>query len=157
MSGPLPVLVHGDRMIADARTPNTFLILPLNPIRDAAGNCFTGSAPLGCELSVNGPYGGTIGRNTYRRPGNSFQNVAVMRNFDLSGVGRKGLRLQFRAEFYNPLNHSNLYVNYNTNDAAQPSLNTRTGAIPGVTASYGTPDRLPQEARQVVLALKLLF
>ncbi|HMC61239.1 MAG TPA: hypothetical protein VKJ01_18770, partial [Candidatus Solibacter sp.] len=80
-----------------------------------------------------------------------------MRNFDLSRLGRQGLRLQFRAEFYNPLNHSNLYVNYRTNDAAQQSFNTGTGTTPGVTASYGTPDRLPQEARQVVLALKILF
>jgi hypothetical protein len=158
VTGQLPAVLSGSHMVADARTPNTFLILPLNPIRDSAGNCWTGgSAPLTCELSVNGPYGGTIGRNNYRRPGTGFQNVAVMRNFDLSRLGRQGLKLQFRAEFYNPLNHSNLYVNYNTNDAAQQSFNTRTGTAPGVTASYGAPDRLPQEARQVVLALKLLF
>jgi hypothetical protein len=157
VTGPLPARLSGNQMVADARTPNTFLILPLNPIRDSAGNCFAESTPLTCDLSVNGPYGGTIGRNTYRRPGTAFQNLAVMRNFDLSRLGRKGLKLQFRAEFYNPLNHSNLYVNYNTNDAAQQSFNTRTGTTSGVTASYGAPDRLPQEARQVVLALKILF
>src|SRR6202043_1670920 len=44
-----------------------------------------------------------------------------------------------------------------TNDAAQQSFNTRTGTTPGVTASYGAPVRLPQEARQVGLALKILF
>ncbi|HXB71225.1 MAG TPA: TonB-dependent receptor [Candidatus Acidoferrales bacterium] len=157
VTGPLPALLSGSRMVADALTPNTFLILPLNQIRDSAGNCYTGSAPLSCEMSVNGPYGGTIGRNNYRRPGTAFQNLAVMRNFDLSRLGRQGLKLQFRAEFYNPLNHSNLYVNYNSNDAAQQSFNTRTGTTPGVTASYGAPDLLPQEARQVVLALKILF
>jgi hypothetical protein len=154
VAGPLPARLSGSQMVADARTPNTFLVLPLNPIRDSAGNCRTGNTPLTCELSVNGPYGGTIGRNNYRRPGTGFQNLAVMRNF---GLGRQGLKLQFRAEFYNPLNHSNLYVNYNTNDAAQQSFNTSTGTTPGVTASYGAPDRLPQEARQVVLALKILF
>jgi hypothetical protein len=157
VTGTLPARLSDSQMVADARTPNTFLILPLNPIRDSAGNCPTGNTPLTCERSVNGPYGGTIGRNNYRRPGTGFQNLAVMRNFDLSRLGRQGLKLQFRAEFYNPLNHSNLYVNYNTNDAAQQSFNTRTGTTPGVTASYGAPDRLPQEARQVVLALKILF
>ena len=157
VTGPLPARLSGSQMVADARTPNTFLILPLNPIRDSAGDCWNSTTPLTCELSVNGPYGGAIGRNNYRRPGTGFQNLAVMRNFDLSRLGRQGLKLQFRAEFYNPLNHSNLYVNYNTNDAAQQSFNTRTGTTPGVTASYGTPDGLPQEARQVVLALKILF
>ena len=157
VTGPLPAQFSSSQMVADSLTPNQFLVLPLNPIRDSAGNCWTGSTPLSCEPSVNGPYGGTIGRNNYSRPGTAFQNLAVMRNFDLSRLGRQGLRLQFRAEFYNPLNHSNLYVNYRTNDAAQQSFNTGTGTTPGVTASYGTPDRLPQEARQVVLALKILF
>src|SRR5450432_593256 len=157
VTGPLPAQFSSSQMVADSLTPNQFLVLPLNPIRDSAGNCWTGSTPLSCEPSVNGPYGGTIGRNNYSRPGTAFQNLVVMRNFDLSRLGRQGLRLQFRAEFYNPLNHSNLYVNYRTNDAAQQSFNTGTGTTPGVTASYGTPDRLPQEARQVVLALKILF
>src|SRR5437868_11478140 len=31
--GQLPSLLHGSRMVPDARTPNAFLILPLNLIR----------------------------------------------------------------------------------------------------------------------------
>jgi hypothetical protein len=157
VTGPLPAEFSSGQMIADPLTPNDFLILPLNPIRDSAGNCLTETAPLSCQLSGNGPFGGTIGRNNYRRPGTIFQNLAIMRNFDLSGFGRPGIRLQVRAEFYDPLNHSNLYVNYKTNDAAQRSFNTSAGGVPGVTASFGTPNGLPQEARQVVLALKILF
>jgi hypothetical protein len=152
-AGPFP----SGHLPADALTPNTFLYLPLNPIRDADGNCLAGSAPLSCQVSLNGPYSGTIGRNTFRRPGTAFQNLAVMRKFDLSRLGRPGLVLQLRAEFYNPLNHSNLYVNFRTNDAAQQSFNTRSGSVPGVTASYGTPDQMPQEARQLVLAVKIAF
>ncbi len=139
-------------LLPDPLRPNTFLYLPLNVIRDSAGNCVAGAAPLACEPSVNGPYNGIIGRNTYTRPGTQFQNVALIKNFELS-VLREGMRLQFRAEFYNPFNHSNLYVNVGTNNVAQRSFN----GIPGVTASYGTPDRLPAEARQTVLALKLTF
>jgi hypothetical protein len=38
------------------------------------------------------------------------------------------------------------------------SFNTAGGAsIPGVLASFGTPERFPQEARQLVLAVKLIF
>jgi len=157
VTGPLPAEFSANQMVADALTPNEFLILPLNLIRDSVGNCLQGSSPLACQLSGNGPYGGTIGRNSYRRPGTAFQNLAVMRNFDLSRLGRQSLKLQLRAEFYNPLNHSNLYVNYQTNDAAQLSFNTTKASSPGVTASFGTPDGLPQEARQVVLAIKILF
>ena len=43
VTGPLPAVLSGSQMVADARTPNTFLILPLNPIRDSAGNCRTGN------------------------------------------------------------------------------------------------------------------
>jgi hypothetical protein len=45
VTGALPALLNGSRMVADSRTPNTFLILPLNPIRDSAGNYLTGRAP----------------------------------------------------------------------------------------------------------------
>jgi hypothetical protein len=48
-------------------------------------------------------------------------------------------------------------VNFKTNDAAQQSFNASSGTSPGVTASYCAPDCLPQEARQVVLAIKILF
>jgi hypothetical protein len=157
VSGQLPAEFSRGQMLPDALTPNDFLILPLNPIRDSAGNCLQASLPLMCQLSGNGPFGDTIGRNNYRRPGTTFQNLAIMRNFDLSRLGRQGIRLQLRTEVYNPLNHSNLYVNYKTNDAAQRSFNTTSGSSPGVTASFGTPDGLPQEARQIVLALKVLF
>src|SRR5579872_329968 len=92
-------------LVPDPLRPNTFLYLPLNVIRDSAGNCVAGAAPLACQISINGPYNGIIGRNTYTRPGTQFQNVALIRNFELSGV-REGMRLQFRAEFYNPFNHS---------------------------------------------------
>jgi hypothetical protein len=68
------------------------------------------------------------------------------------------MKLQWRAEFYNLLNHSNLYLKTGTGNVAAPSFNTQTGqSVPGVVASFGTPERAPQEARQIVMALKFIF
>ena len=68
------------------------------------------------------------------------------------------MQLQCRAEFYNVFNHSNLYLKALTTNMAAASFNTdiRT-RIPGVVATYGAPDQFPQEARQIVLGLKLIF
>lgn len=158
-TGALPQVLWGEAIVADALTPNAFLILPLNPIRTPKGSCIPNATPFGCQLSLNGPFEGTIGRNGYRRPGTHFQNVALIKNFNLSrSAGRESMTLQFRAEFYNLLNHSNLYVKVGTGNLASAPFNPATGlATPGVLASFGTPNRFPQEARQIVMALKLIF
>jgi hypothetical protein len=145
--------------VSDARAPNAFLILPLNLVRYADGACIPDAAPLACQLSVNGPFDGALGRNTFRRPGTLFQNFALIKNFDLPSIGgREGMKLQWRAEFYNLMNHSNLYLKVDTGNVAAPTFNTQLGqTVPGVVASFGTPDRAPQEARQIVMALKFIF
>ena len=100
------------------------------------------------EISVNGPFDGTLSRNTYRAPGTYYQNTALMKNFPLP---REGMKLQFRAEFYNLFNHPNLYVNGNTNDVSISSFKSKTGQFgPGVTASF-------RDSRQIVPALRLTF
>jgi len=95
----------------------------------------------------------------FRRPGTQFQNLAFIKNFDFPASSRReALKLQFRAEFYNLFNHSNLYFRADTADVGVSSFNTSGGtSVPGVLASYGTPERFPQEARQLVLAVKLIF
>jgi hypothetical protein len=153
VTGTPPLMLYGSRRIADVRTPNSFLIVPLNSIRYSTGACNPEAAPFACELSVNGPYGDIIGRNTDQRPGTFFNNLAIVRQFAL----REGVRMQIRAEFYDTVNHSNLYINRNSSNLALASFNTAAASTPGVTASYGTPDRQPQEARQVVLALRVTF
>ena len=68
------------------------------------------------------------------------------------------MQVQCRAEFYNVFNHSNLYLKPLTTNIAAASFNTdKRTRIPGVVATYGSHDRFPQEARQVVLGLKLSF
>ena len=159
VTGPLPGALQGSNLLADARTPNAFLILPLNTVRRADGSCVEAAAPFGCQVSVNGPFQGSLGRNVFRGPGTHFQNLAFIKNFNLPASGRReGTKLQFRAEFYNFFNHSNLYFKADTANVAVSSFNTTGGAsVPGVLASFGTPERFPQEARQLVLAVKLTF
>jgi hypothetical protein len=51
--------------------------------------------------SVNGPFTGTLGRNTFRAPGLQTWNVSFFRNFKITETAK----LQFRAEFFNLFNH----------------------------------------------------
>jgi hypothetical protein len=142
----------------DLQTPNAVLYLPVNPIRYTSGDCIPNSAPFRCLESVNGPYTGALGRNTFSRPGLFWGNLAIAKNIGLSQhLGREGISLQIRAEFYNFLNHSNLYIKSDTTNISAASFNTTKGAIPGVVASRGTPENGPQEARQIVIAIRLIF
>ncbi len=136
-------------LIPDTTSPNHFLYLPINEVYDPnTGACIANSAPFACEISVNGPFNDTLPRNSFRQPGTYYQNTAIMKNFPLT---KEGIQLQFRAEFYNLFNHSNLYLNGSSLDVSSQSFATMTGTqVPGVTASY-------RDNRQIVLALKLLF
>ncbi len=159
LTGEAPQVLGADHLQVDARTPNAFLILPVNRVRYRNGSCIAAAKPFGCQLSVNGPFDGSLGRNTFRRPGTHFQNVALAKNINLPEIGGvEGMQLQYRAEFYNLFNHSNLYLKAPTTNVAAASFNTSLRSrVPGVVASYGTPESFPQEARQIVLALKLIF
>ena len=60
--------------------------------------------------------------------------------------------LQFRAEFFNLMNHSNLYADPNTNLLASGQVLARRG-VPPSHELYGTPfDR-----RNIQLGLRLSF
>jgi TonB dependent receptor len=145
LTGPVP---HTTRT-ADSVSPNSYLYLALNEVYDpVSGLCVEDAAPFACEISVNGPFVDTLPRNAFRQPGLFFQNTALLKNFPMP---REGTRLQFRAEFYNILNHSNLYVNPTSTDVSTPSFTQPNGDfVPGGTASF-------RDNRQIVLALKLIF
>ena len=146
LTGPAPQV---GPLVPDAVSPNHFLYLPINSVYDpVTGLCIANAAPFACEISVNGPFEGTLPRNTFRQPGLFFLNTAVLKSFPLP---RGDAQLQFRAEFYNLFNHSNLYVNGNSTDVSNPTFsNTANQTAPGVTASF-------HDNRQIVLALKLIF
>jgi len=69
--------------------------------------------------SVNGPFTGTIGRNTFRAPGLQTWNMSFFRNLKFTET----TTLQLRAEFFNLFNHPNLFVAGGTNNIANNSGN----------------------------------
>ena len=82
------------------------------------------------------------------QPGTYSQDTALLKNIPLP---KEGMKLQFRAEFYNLFNHPNLHINGGTNDVnASPFTRSDGQSVPGVTANFG-------DNRQIVLALKLIF
>jgi carboxypeptidase family protein/TonB-dependent receptor-like protein len=155
LTGSLPEILSPSEYVPDSRVPNSFLILPVNPVRSGS-NCIPNITPFACQISGNGPFEGTLGRGVFRRPGTQSHDIAFMKNIDLSRIS-EGLKVQYRAEFYNIFNHSNLYINTGSLDVGATTFTSSTGSTPGVTASYGTPRNRPQEARQIVMALKITF
>jgi hypothetical protein len=145
LTGAMPRTV----LVSDSISPNSYLYLPINEVYDpVSGLCNANAAPFACEISVNGPFQSTLPRNTFRQPGLFYQNTALLKNFPLP---REAMKLQFRAEFYNVFNHSNLYVNGPSTDVSTNGFTKPSGnLVPGVTASF-------RDNRQIVLALKLIF
>ncbi len=92
----------------------------------------------GCTFSTpspNAPFG-NLGRNAFRGPGLEQWDLSLNKYFTI----REGIRLQWRNEFFNVMNHTNFGVpNQQSNNAA---FGTITNAYP---------------ARQIQFALKLLF
>src|SRR5262249_50947470 len=99
--------------------------------------------------SVNGPFVGTIGRNTFRAPGLQTWNLSFLRNIDLT----ESKKLQFRAEMFNPFNHPNLFVAGGPNNIATNTTN------PGEATRGGLFDNINnvEQHRNVQLALKFIF
>jgi len=81
------------------------------------------------------PYG-NLGRNAFRSPGFEQWDFAANKNFRI----RESIRLQFRSEFFNLLNHTNLGV---------PDTKTTDAAFGTIRSTY--------PSRQIQFALKLLF
>jgi hypothetical protein len=93
-----------------------------------AGSAFTLPTP-------DAPFG-NLGRNAFRAPGFEQWDLAVNKNFTIT----ESARLQFRSEFFNLLNHTNLGIpNQQANSTAFGSI---TGTFP---------------ARQIQFGMKLMF
>ena len=136
-------------MTPDPLSPNQFLYLPANQIRNRDGSCIPNATPFACLVSIYDPLDDTLPRSIYRRPGTYFQDIAFAKNIRV----REQVRVQLRAEFYNLLNHANREVSTASVGNGIP-LNEPVfagGAVAGVVAQYGgTP-------RQVVMAAKVIF
>ena len=103
---PFTISVFGD-------TANAGTILGENPIRaNYTGAPIFGSGPRTSDAWFNpaafaAPPAfsfGNVGRNSIYGPGMQSLDLALQRQFDLT----EGVNFQFRAEFFNALNHTNL-------------------------------------------------
>ena len=81
------------------------------------------------------PYG-DLGRNAFRAPGLEQWDFAADKSFQI----REGMKLQFRSEFFNLLNHTNFGV---------PDTKTTDAAFGTIRTTYAS--------RQIQFGLKLLF
>jgi hypothetical protein len=95
------------------------------------------------------PDGLFLSRNTFRTPGYWNFDAGILKNFKLP---REGMGIQFRAEFFNLFNHSNLYADPNTNLLSSGQVLARRGVPPGHEL-YGTV----YDRRNIQLGLRFTF
>ncbi len=136
--------------------------LPSAPAAFAATNCTVNNAAAKTGFynpaaGVTPPAGntfcqnlvGTAGRNSLYGPGLKTFDFSAFKNFNL----REHLRLQFRAEFFNILNHPNLAAPNFLNDSNN-SIFDSTGQRIGNAGVIGSTST---SSRQIQLGLKLVW
>jgi len=101
-------------------------------------SCFTAAPAVAGGVLV-----GNAGRNRFYGPGLTTVDFAAFKNFQFT----ERLRLQFRAEFFNLLNHPNFAAPNFLNDANN-SIGTATAGVIGSTST---------SSRQIQLGLKLVW
>jgi hypothetical protein len=124
-----------------------------NPIRPSWNPAFAGKLILGSPslyfdpnafvTPASGTYG-NVGRDTMIGPGIVSLDASLIKNTSVT----ERLRVQFRAEFFNALNHANLST---PNPVVFTAANTAPSPTAGVVTATSTT------SRQVQFGLKLLF
>jgi len=169
---------HGNRLvegwqlsgIESLHTGVPFTVLSYNG-RDGLGNNFATSRPnliAGCDITTNQSrlhwfnpacfqlqQPGTLG-NAGRNIGTSPSYAAFDLNVAKETRITERTTLQFRAEFFNILNHTNF--NYPTLNAFNGNPNPANGGLPGSPApTAGLITSIVGTSRQIQFGLKLLF
>jgi hypothetical protein len=91
-----------------------------------------------------------LGRNTFRGPGYATMDASLFKEFPLRSGRPEGLRLQFRAEFFNLANR----VNVRNVSNSLGTYNATTRRWSNVNFGRST---LAFEGRQIQFALKVIF
>jgi hypothetical protein len=148
--------------------PNAYFDGPFgyaNPISGTSewGDCGVGEgATTGCPFPSN-----MSGRNSFRAPGLWNIDAGLYKNIHLT----ERFTLQFRSEFYNVMNHSNLYVQGGSADASNTQVPfildllgiTASGCASestcpaAVIAKRGGFGNANDERRNIQLGLRLIF
>jgi hypothetical protein len=114
------------------RTDSAGQLLAFDPV------CFTAAPKVAGGVLV-----GNSGRNAFYGPGLTTVDFSAFKNFQLMDR----LKLQFRSEFFNILNHPNFAAPNFLNDANN-SINTSNTGVIGSTST---------SSRQIQLGLKLVW
>jgi hypothetical protein len=108
--------------------------------------------PYAFELQPAGFFG-NLGRNTITGPGFANVDIAMKKEIALSRVAER-LRLQFRVDFFNVLNHANFDLPGNAQNATSASfIFTNTSGQPNLAATR--PIRTTNDSREIQFALRL--
>jgi hypothetical protein len=130
-----------------------------NPVRPFLNPAFTGPVILGTPKQwfnpdafiappSTGGFYGNLGRDTFTGPGLATWDFAVLKDIGI----RERLRLQFRAEIFNPLDRAN----FNTPNLIVFTPPTDKNPT-GISGTAGAITSTSTTARQIQLALKLLW
>ena len=145
ITGPLPHVLGPKEMIPYPQSPNAFVYLQPNQIRNVDGTCVPDARPFACVDSVYDQPKNLLPRNYYRGPGGHFEIVALTKTIRF----REKVRFQIRADLYNPLNHSSLDMIPGLHSVNQVVANPRD--FSGVLVRHsGNP-------RQILLDAKIIF
>jgi hypothetical protein len=132
----------------DGRDPDEYFV---------RGNCDLD--PTGCDFVLQ-PEGvwGNLGRNTLRLGGTATFDLSLQKDTPIAG---ERVKLQFRAEFFNLLNRANwgapTRVSYASSFGTRNLCPNDICADTPYASSFGAVDTTSTSARQVQLALKLIF
>ncbi len=114
------------------------------------------SAPLSTLSSssaITGGAVGNLGRDTLTGPGLSELDLALLKNTQL----RETVNLQFRAEFFNVLNHTNFATPNAITYASAPTLVSGVYTPPSISSTAGVITATSTTSRQIQFGLKLVF
>jgi hypothetical protein len=124
-----------------------------NPIRPSWNPAFTGPVILGSPtryfnpdafiVPADGTYG-NVGRDVLPGPGLATVDFSLLKDLPI----RERMKLQFRSEFFNALNHTNFAT-------PNPVVFTSAGSAPVSTA--GVISATSTTSRQIQFGLKLLW
>lgn len=137
---------HGTPVNQGGINSYTFIDIPA-----AAANPYTDPILGGSDIPTCGSGGCSqnpgLGRNSWWSPSRYNWDLGVYKNFRI----REGMRVQFRSEFYNVVNHHNFYVVPGNADIAEVS------AVQSVKGSPGGTPAPSDERRAIQLALRFEF
>jgi outer membrane receptor protein involved in Fe transport len=141
-TGPVP-----RRTETPTGDPNSFVLYNFaNSYMDLPTYCSGQADPVMCEMTLWQLTPEKLApRNQFRTPGMYNWDFALLKDFKLP---REGMKLQFRAEAFNLLNHSNMYGVVDTNFMSSTA---------GVLGKKGVPLTGAKERRNIQLALRLTF